>query len=82
MISQLTLSRRNIFLITFGWTGFLASLVFGVLSTAGVIPLPYPYSTLFYLLVVLGFAAVMGLWASWYYYASRWIDPGETRLSR
>lgn len=60
--------------IVFGWTGFLASLVFGVVSTAGLNILPYPYFTIFYLIVVFGFAAVMGLWGSWYYYRSRGID--------
>ena len=75
---QVELSKRNIFLIAFGWTGFLASLIFGVLITAGVIPLPYPHLTMFYLLVVLGFAAVMSQWASWYFYYARKVDPSSS----
>ena len=70
MQQQLELSKRNIFLIAFGWHGFYIAMLCLVISTVYPEVLPYPYSTQFYLLVVLLSATALGLLSVWFHQQS------------
>lgn len=76
MNNQTRLSRRNAFLITAGWAGFLSSLVVGGIGTSSLNPLPAPYFTIIYFIAVPAYAVVMGLVSAWYF-----ARPQKTNVS-